>query len=68
MRVTVMDRVFWQRTSWLCSSVCHSLCWGRFPALLYGLNVDYKNEVRITTDKRDCFSEREGKYTSPLKV
>ncbi|XQJ26985.1 hypothetical protein NXY56_002962 [Leishmania guyanensis] len=48
MRVMVVDRIHWQRTSWLAGSICSSLCWGRLPQRIFSINLDYKNPVYIS--------------------
>ncbi|KPI89419.1 hypothetical protein ABL78_1455 [Leptomonas seymouri] len=48
MRVMVMDRIHWQRTSWLAGSICSSLCWGRLPQRIFSINLDFKNSVIIS--------------------
>lgn len=48
MRVMVVDRIHWQRTSWLAGSICSSLCWGRLPQRIFSINLDYQNRVYIS--------------------
>ncbi|KAG5505474.1 hypothetical protein GH5_03502 [Leishmania sp. Ghana 2012 LV757] len=48
MRVMVVDRIHWQRTSWLAGSICRSLCWGRLPQRIFSINLDYKNPIYIS--------------------
>ncbi|KAG5479106.1 hypothetical protein LSCM1_02956 [Leishmania martiniquensis] len=48
MRVIVVDRIHWQRTSWLAGSICNSLCWGRLPQRIFSINLDYKNPIYIS--------------------
>ncbi|KPA85760.1 hypothetical protein ABB37_00116 [Leptomonas pyrrhocoris] len=48
MRVMVLDRIHWQRTSWLAGSICSSLCWGRLPQRIFSINLDFKNPVIIS--------------------
>lgn len=47
LRVSVMDRIHWQRSAWLAGSVCQSLCWGRIPKTIFNIPLDYKNKVEI---------------------
>ncbi|KAG5504989.1 hypothetical protein JKF63_04436 [Porcisia hertigi] len=48
MRVMVVDRIHWQRTTWLAGSICSSLCWGRLPQRIFSINLDYQNPVYIS--------------------
>lgn len=47
MRVMVMDRIHWQRTTWVAGSICKSLCWGRLPQRIFSINLDFANGVLI---------------------
>lgn len=49
LRLSVLDRIHWQRTSWLAGSICSSLCWGRFPKAIFDIPLDWKKEVKIDT-------------------
>lgn len=79
MRVMVVDRIYWQRTSWLAGSICKSLCWGRLPQKIFSINLDYKHAVNISGGDGDpskasagcqplVFDAAAQRYTSPYQV
>jgi hypothetical protein len=78
MRVMVVDRIHWQRTSWLAGSICSSLCWGRLPQRIFSINLDFKNPVIISgggggaADRNShqplTFNAAVQRYTSPYQI
>jgi hypothetical protein len=58
LRISVLDRIHWQRSSWLAGSICNSLCWGRFPKAIFDIPLDWKNEVKIDAK----FNSAENKF------
>lgn len=58
LRISVLDRIHWQRSSWLAGSICNSLCWGRFPKAIFDIPLDWKNEVKIDAK----FNSQENKF------
>ncbi|SCU65172.1 uncharacterized protein TEOVI_000523000 [Trypanosoma equiperdum] len=64
LRVAVMDRVHWQRTSWMANSICRSICWGRLPQKMFSINLDWKNAVHIDAD----FDVDADRYNAPYSV
>lgn len=58
LRISVLDRIHWQRSSWLAGSICNSLCWGRFPKAIFDIPLDWKNEVKIDAK----FNAQENKF------
>lgn len=72
LRVMVMDRIHWQRTSWLAGSICNSLCWGRLPQRIFSINLDYRNKVVISGGEAGgnplTFDEEKQRYMTPMHV
>ncbi|CAG9573982.1 conserved hypothetical protein [Leishmania major strain Friedlin] len=66
MRVMVVDRIHWQRTSWLAGSICSSLCWGRLPQRIFSINLDYKNPVYISGGNAAAAATAAAKESAPL--
>ncbi|KEG14463.1 hypothetical protein DQ04_00451020 [Trypanosoma grayi] len=64
LRVSVMDRIHWQRTAWMANSICRSICWGRLPQKIFAINLDWKNEVCID----GIFDASENRYTTPYEL
>lgn len=81
MRVMVMDRIHWQRTSWVVGSLCKSLCWGRLPQRVFSIQLDYQSTVKISSGDGDdggggaavrsgqpVYDAEKQVYTSPYEV
>lgn len=78
LRITVMDRIQWQRTSWLVGSICNSLCWGRIPQRIFSVNIDYKSKLFISGGSSDglgsaalaplTFDHATQRYASPFDI
>ncbi|KAK7195648.1 hypothetical protein NESM_000494200 [Novymonas esmeraldas] len=65
MRVMVVDRIHWQRTSWLAGSLCNSLCWGRLPQRIFSINLDYTNPVFISSGDSADANAAGGRASTP---
>ncbi|CAD2218439.1 hypothetical protein, conserved [Angomonas deanei] len=58
LRCLVVDRIHWQRTSWLAGSICSSYCYGMIPNKIFSIELDYKRPVFINGGEEE---EAEGK-------
>ncbi|EPY23151.1 hypothetical protein STCU_00285 [Strigomonas culicis] len=65
-----MDRIQWQRTSWLAGSICASWCWGKLPQKIFSINLDYKHPVSIHGGGGQpvVFDAAKNQYTSDVQV
>jgi hypothetical protein len=50
LRVSVVDRVHWQRSLWEIRSYAHSVRWARVPRWIYGIDIDDKTHIEIDTE------------------